>query len=218
MPLFLDEIQDELRLLPTHVEEGLVELFSMGLVSCDHFGGMRALLTSELDRRKRSRLSRVVGRGVQFSGRWSLILKSSRKEISPEEAVRYAGHVLLNRYGVVFRDIVASEKSFFPSWFELLKVFRYMEDRGDVRGGRFVDGFGGEQFAHPGAVETLRRCRNKPPDNQTITVSATDPLNIASVTRSETHRITTLPSNYLVFKNGHCISASENNQQASIQQ
>ncbi len=214
--LFLDEIQDELRLLPTHVEEGLVELFSMGLVSCDHFGGMRALLTSELDRRKRSRLSRVVGRGVQFSGRWSLILRPSRKEISPEEAVRYAGNVLLNRYGVIFRDIVASEKSYFPSWFDLLKVFRYMEDRGDVRGGRFVDGFRGEQFAHPGAVEMLRRCRNKLPDDQAITVSATDPLNIASVTRSESHRITALPSNYLVFKDGHCISASENHRQANV--
>ena len=209
--LFYDDIVHEVNHLPSHVEQGLVELFSLGMVTCDHYGGIRNLLIPEHKRRKSARWRRFSGNSVQFSGRWSLIEKSSRKEISREEAVAYSAKVLLNRYGVVFRDVAVQEKSFFPYWNELLKIYRRMEDRGEIRGGRFVSGFSGEQFALPEAVESMRTMRHRSNSNggSIITVSATDPLNIAGVTVSG-DKIPAIAGNYLVFKNGRCISAEKN--------
>ena len=88
--------------------------------------------------------------------------------------------MLLDRYGVVFRELLARE-SVLPKWRELLLTFRRLEDRGEVRGGRFVSGFIGEQFALPQAVESLRAVRNTPPSGDTITVSAADPLNLVGI-------------------------------------
>jgi ATP-dependent Lhr-like helicase len=88
--------------------------------------------------------------------------------------------MLLKRYGVVFRDSLARE-SVVPKWRELLLGFRRLEDRGEIRGGRFVSGFVGEQFALPVAVESLRATRNVPPTNQLVTVSAADPLNLIGI-------------------------------------
>jgi ATP-dependent Lhr-like helicase len=88
--------------------------------------------------------------------------------------------MLLDRYGVVFRELLARE-SVLPKWRELLLTFRRLEDRGEVRGGRFVSGFVGEQFALPEAVESLRAIRKAPASDETITISAADPLNLAGI-------------------------------------
>jgi ATP-dependent Lhr-like helicase len=87
---------------------------------------------------------------------------------------------LLARYGVVFRDLLTRE-TFQPKWRELLITFRRLEDRGEVRGGRFVDGFLGEQFALPMAVESLRALRRIEPSGETVTISAADPLNLIGI-------------------------------------
>ena len=88
--------------------------------------------------------------------------------------------MLLRRYGVVFRDLLARE-SVLPTWRELLTMFRRLEDRGEVRGGRFVSGFIGEQFALPMAVESLRALRHRAPSGELVTVSAADPLNLVGI-------------------------------------
>jgi ATP-dependent Lhr-like helicase len=88
--------------------------------------------------------------------------------------------MLLRRYGVVFRDLLTRE-TILPKWRELQIAFRRLEDRGEIRGGRFVDGFLGEQFALPVAVESLRASRNQPPSGETITLSAADPLNLVGI-------------------------------------
>ena len=88
--------------------------------------------------------------------------------------------MLLKRYGIVFRDVLAREANL-PTWRELLMAFRRLEDRGEIRGGRFVDGFLGEQFALPVAVESVRAMRKLPPANEVITISAADPLNLVGI-------------------------------------
>jgi len=95
-------------------------------------------------------------------------------------AVEAACHMLLRRYGVVFRELLARE-SVLPKWRELLQVFRRLEARGEIRGGRFVAGFLGEQFALPEAVESLRAHKNLPASDQMITISAADPLNLVGI-------------------------------------
>ena len=88
--------------------------------------------------------------------------------------------MLLRRYGIVIRDLLARESNL-PSWRELLMAFRRLEDRGEIRGGRFVDGFLGGQFALPIAVESVRAIRNLPLSGETITLSAADPLNLVGI-------------------------------------
>jgi ATP-dependent Lhr-like helicase len=88
--------------------------------------------------------------------------------------------MLLKRYGVVFRDVIAREANL-PTWRELLMAFRRLEDRGEIRGGRFVDGFLGEQFALPVAVESVRAMRKVPASGESITISAADPLNLVGI-------------------------------------
>ncbi len=199
-PLFFDEILDELTQLPTHIEKGLVELFAHGIVTCDHFGGIRALLIPESSKPRRSMMSRVSNHGVRISGRWSLIDRSLRRKTktpSDDEVRAYTADVLLRRYGIVFSALLAREKKYFPNWYELRRIYRRMEDRGEVRGGRFVNGVIGEQFALPQAVKHLRATKNTTM-NQTITVHATDPLNLTKIFEPEV-KITTRTNNFVVL-------------------
>src|SRR4030095_8852870 len=106
------------------------------------------------------------------SGRWSLL--DGGEPVAPEPAVEHLARHLLRRYGVVFRDLLLRER---VAWRSLLAVYRRMEARGELRGGRFVTGFVGEQFARPEAVEALRAVRRLPPGEQ-IVLAATDPLNL----------------------------------------
>jgi len=111
-------------------------------------------------------------------GRWSLLYTSEPAERS--RMAEAACWMLLRRYGVVFRDLLARE-AIVPKWRELVIAFRRLEDRGEVRGGRFVSGFLGEQFGLPVAVESLRAMRNLAPAGETITISAADPLNLVGI-------------------------------------
>ena len=161
--------------LKSEVETALWELVASGLVTADGFDNLRALI----DPKRRSGQGRGrTTRPRHSTGRWSLLFTGQ----TPDRA-RAANSVckaLLERYGVVFRELTARE-SFPLKWRELLDSFRRMEDRGDVRGGRFVDGFLGEQFALPSAVESLRTMRNAPPSGNAMSLSAADPLNLVGV-------------------------------------
>src|SRR5206468_12610268 len=140
---------------------GLWELVAAGAVTADGFDNLRTLIAP--------RQPHPNGRGKRprhSAGRWTIL----QAEPPPDQvaAVEAACRMLLDRYGVVFRELLARE-SVLPKWRELLLTFRRLEDGGEVRGGRFVSGFIGEQFALPEAVESLRAIRKVPPSAETIT-------------------------------------------------
>ena len=147
------------------VEEGLAELVARGLVSCDSFGGLRNLLLSAARRRA----------APKTAGRWSLLSRDGL-EAPPAE---FVARQLLKRTGVVFRKTVAREKQPIP-WRDLVRVLRTLEARGEVRGGRFVAGFDGEQYALPEAVTLLRAVRRRSP-GEPVHASAADPLNYRGI-------------------------------------
>ncbi len=177
---FFDELVDATRLLRPQVEEALAELVALGLVTSDSFGGLRALLMPS-DRRGAARRRRRAGLfGMEDAGRWALARRASSVQISPE-AVEHLARTLLVRYGVVFWRLLEREASWLPPWRDLLRVYRRLEARGEVRGGRFVAGFSGEQFALPDAIGMLRETRRKPPSGDWISLSGADPLNLVGV-------------------------------------
>ena len=168
-------------LLKSEVETGLWELVAAGLVTADGFDNLRALI----DPKRRAGEGRGrASRPRHSTGRWSLLLApeagSSPQTGNDARALESLARRLLARYGVVFRELLARE-SFPVTWRALWTVFRRLEDRGEVRGGRFVDGFLGEQFALPVAVDSLRASRRAGPTGETIAVSAADPMNLVGI-------------------------------------
>jgi ATP-dependent helicase Lhr and Lhr-like helicase len=167
----------------THeASHALWELVAAGLVTADGFDSLRVLV----DPRRKKLFAAPAGikRAARPSaGRWSLLRAPDAAEQSAqwrEAAIESACHVLLRRYGIVFRDLMERETAL-PRWRELLGMFRRMEARGEVRGGRFVSGFGGEQFALPEALESLRALRSRQSETISVTYSAADPMNLVGV-------------------------------------
>ncbi|HEX5233863.1 MAG TPA: DEAD/DEAH box helicase [Silvibacterium sp.] len=164
------------------VSRALWELVAAGLVTADGFDSLRALV----DPRRKQMFATPAGikRPARPSaGRWCMMRGPDAAEQSAawrEAAVESACGVLLRRYGVVFRDLMERETAM-PRWRELLGIFRRMEARGTVRGGRFVSGFGGEQFALPEALESLRMLRKRENVSAAITYSAADPMNLVGI-------------------------------------
>jgi ATP-dependent Lhr-like helicase len=161
--------------LKAEVETGLWELVAAGLVTADGFDNLRALIDP---RRRTGRGSQRSARPRHSAGRWSLLYTDSG--VARERQIEATCRMLLKRYGIVFRELLVRE-SVLPKWRELLIAFRRLEDRGEIRGGRFVSGFLGEQFALPEAVESLRELRKIPPRGEEIAVSAADPLNLVGI-------------------------------------
>jgi ATP-dependent Lhr-like helicase len=176
---FFDEIVRGTGLLRTQVEDALGELAGAGEVTSDSFTGLRALLTPS-DRRppigRRGKRSTAVF-GMENAGRWSLLREA---EPRADADVEHVAQALLRRYGIVFRRLAARE-SLAPPWRELLAVYRRLEARGEIRGGRFVDGFTGEQFALAEAVGRLRAVRRAAPTGEWFSISGADPLNLTGV-------------------------------------
>jgi ATP-dependent helicase Lhr and Lhr-like helicase len=161
--------------LKAEVETSLWELVTAGLLTADGFDNLRALIDPK------RRAGQGAGRNARprhSSGRWSLLYVDPPADRT--QAVEAICNVLLRRYGLVFREVLARE-SILPPWREVLGTLRRLEDRGEVRGGRFVSGFLGEQFALPVAVESLRAMRQEQSAGEVITVSAADPLNLAGI-------------------------------------
>ncbi len=183
---FLDLVQDT-GMLRTQVEEALGELAARGRVSADSFAGLRALITPALRKPGFGRHSRRRGGGVSIdeAGRWELLRRPapatpSATRKNEDERIAHIARALLRRYGVVFRKLLERENKL-PPWRDLLYVYRRMEARGELRGGRFVQGFSGEQFALPEAVGSLREARKRPARGDIIVISAADPLNLVGI-------------------------------------
>ncbi|MGH7797107.1 MAG: DEAD/DEAH box helicase [Candidatus Binatia bacterium] len=184
---FLNDIARATGLLKVKVEEALWQLVAHGLASGDGIAGLRVLLTPDHKRVERRRSLHVIsgGKSPERSmpvGRWSLWRNRDADESMSSDAVaERRARQLLRRYGIVFRELLARE-TIMPPWRTLLSIYRRLEARGEIRGGRFVDGFVGEQFALPEAVDALRRTRRDSADEQTVIVSAADPLNLIGIT------------------------------------
>jgi ATP-dependent helicase Lhr and Lhr-like helicase len=161
--------------LKAEIETGLWELVAAGLVTADGFDNLRSLIDPK---RRAGQGNGRTSRPRHSSGRWAILHTDSAVE--RERAIEATCWMLLKRYGVVFRDLLARESNL-PKWRDLQLAFRRLEARGEIRGGRFVDGFLGEQFALPVAVESLRATRKVPPTNEVVTVSAADPLNLIGI-------------------------------------
>jgi ATP-dependent Lhr-like helicase len=161
--------------LKAEIETALWELVAGGLVTADGFDNLRSLIDPK---RRSGQGSGKTSRPRHSSGRWSVL--HNEQQVDRARAVEATCWMLLKRYGVVFRDVLARESNL-PKWRELLMAFRRLEDRGEVRGGRFVSGFLGEQYAIPVAVELLRTSRKLPPSGEVVTLSAADPLNLVGI-------------------------------------
>jgi ATP-dependent Lhr-like helicase len=181
--LFAAELAARAQCSEAEVEAALFDLASRGLVVADGFGALRTLLDRRAPRRSSASSRRRAGRrGATHGGlpgRFALLPEPS--EARDREALCEAvAEQLLARWGVVFRDLLPRESLALP-WRDVLRAFRRMEARGTARGGRFVTGFAGEQFALPGAVEALRSSRRQPRTGERVELSAADPLNLVGI-------------------------------------
>jgi ATP-dependent Lhr-like helicase len=210
--LFFHELVAATGLLRTHVERALGELAGAGLVTADSFSGLRALLTPS-DKRKSLSGGRPSTRrsayGVDTAGRWALLGSDTAdcQKADREAQVETIARGLLRRYGVVFRSLLARE-SRLPTWRELVMVYRRLEARGEIRGGRFVGGFGGEQFALADAVGRLRAVRKLEKSGELVVVNAADPLNLVGILTPD-GRVTSIAQNRVLFRDGVAIAAWE---------
>ena len=184
--MFSDDLEHESGLLRPQFERAIAALVARGLITADAFSPLRWLIRPEAEKRKQLnalRRRRMSGAGAML-GRWSAIgteKRAARDEAFSEQAtLAVLCETLLRRYGVVFRAVLERE-TLLPPWRQLLRYLRRMEDRGEVHGGRFVDGFSGEQFALPEAVGLLRRHAAMPDHDQLRVINAADPLNLGGI-------------------------------------
>jgi ATP-dependent helicase Lhr and Lhr-like helicase len=188
--------------LKAEIETALWELVAAGLVTADGFDNLRALIDPK---RRAGQGSGKNNRPRHSAGRWSLLYPPHGEDSG--RAIESVCRVLLERYGVVFRELLVRE-SMLPRWRDMLISFRRLEDRGEIRGGRFISGFIGEQFALPVAVESLRAMKSLPLTGEIITISAADPLNLAGIVVPG-ERVPAISGKHLSFKDGVLVDTPE---------
>jgi len=186
--------------LKAEIETALWELVAAGLVTADGFDNLRSLIDPK---RRAGQGNGRSARPRHNSGRWALLY--TEQAVERNRAVEATCWMLLKRYGVVFRDLLVREANL-PKWREMQLAFRRLEDRGEIRGGRFVDGFVGEQFALPVAVESLRASRSLPLQAEVVTLSAADPLNLVGIIVPG-ERIPAISGHTVAFRDGVAIHA-----------
>ncbi|MFO0664096.1 MAG: DEAD/DEAH box helicase [Polyangiaceae bacterium] len=205
---FTADLVARLELTTAIVEEALWELVTKGLVTGDGVGGLRALIAPERKRAGGPRL-RLLGesRRSSVAGRWSLLAPdvSEVSGSSADDVAERTAKRLLRRYGVVFRELCARERHAVP-WRALLVVFRRLEARGELRGGHFVSGFVGEQFALPDSVAALRAVRRARKEGEVVTISAADPLNLVGIVVPGS-RVAITSTDVLAFRDGELLCA-----------
>ena len=214
--LFFDELVKRSGLLPSRVEQAMGELVTYGCVTADSFEGLRALL---MPQEKRTGFTRDIHRrrhkaitGVEFAGRWSLF-RQLNAGAGPEDsrarddAVEIFARSLLRRYGVVFRRMLERE-ALNVSWFELSRLYRRLEARGEIRGGYFVSGVSGEQFALPDAIGLLRSVRKKGDKGELLALSGADPLNLVGIL-TPGRRVAAVAANRILLRDGLPVAVLE---------
>ncbi len=201
---FFSDLQHDTGLIKTELELALGELVSNGLATCDSFAGLRALVMPAEKRNLLRRRLRGAEAHVDEAGRWSLTRRPRPDTQAPgalaEPHVEHIARVLLRRYGVVFRKLLEREDGL-PPWRELFYVYRRMEARGEISGGRFVSGFSGEQFALNDAAALLRKVANTEAVDEHVSISAADPLNLVGIL-TPGEKLPRLPGNRVLFENG----------------
>lgn len=225
---FFHDIVEGTKLLRSQVEEALAEMVAYGLITSDSFTGLRALLTPS--NRKTRAAARHKHRQPVYdmasAGRWSILNRAGDSQIAPvlrggtpmasfarnvpaisAETKEAVARILLQRYGVVFKRLLEREGIAIP-WRDLLRVYHRLEARGEIRGGRFVAGISGEQFALPDAVGLVRSIRRAPAKDNMISVSAADPLNLAGVI-TPGPRVTAHTANRVLYRDGAPVAALE---------
>ena len=208
--LFFDELLDTAHLLRTELEDALGELVSAGRVTADSFAGLRALLIPAAKREspKHRRVRRHGLSEIEDAGRWSLVRMPSSNASGEGQAdtIEHIARVLLRRYGVVFWKLLEREAPWLPSWRELLRVYHRLEARGEIRGGRFVEGLVGEQFSLPEAIGQLRSVRQRPFEQQCICLSGSDPLNLVGTVLAG-DRLPALAGTRVLYEDGMPVAA-----------
>ncbi len=216
--LFFDELLADTRLLPGQLEEALGELVAAGLIAADSYAGLRVLLTPASRRTAHAARRRrgAMPAPFELAGRWAPVRQARqhqdaaerpgagsapRRRVIAPEILEHIAHTLLRRYGVVFWRLLDREPDWLPPWREWLPVLHRMEARGEVRGGRFVAGLAGEQFALPEAIPLLRDTRRLAPDGALVRLSAVDPLNLCG-TLLPGEKVPALPANHILFRDG----------------
>ncbi|MCO8649428.1 ATP-dependent DNA helicase, partial [Burkholderia multivorans] len=213
--MFFDALLDELHMLPVELEQALGELVSAGLANADSFAGLRALLKPAVKRSAtyapRTRRGGALIGGMDDAGRWALVQRPAERAqtdapkrhapATDPAALEHVVWTLLRRYGVVFWRLLEREADWLPSWRELVRVLQRLEARGEIRGGRFVAGLAGEQFALPEAIPILREMRRQPGDGQTVCVTGVDPLNLVG-TLLPGDKVPALAGNRVLFRDG----------------
>jgi ATP-dependent Lhr-like helicase len=203
---FAQEMRSACHLSEAECREALGELVAEGLIASDGFAGLRAIAAPSSERRV----------NVDAAGRWSSIVRTPSTSPTPgkpdataerDQAVKALAGVLLSRYGVVFRRLLAREVSG-VTWRELVRVYRMLEARGDIRGGRFVSGMSGEQYALPDAVDRLRELRRSGPDDALVAISGADPLNLTGIVTLG-DRIRAAAGSRIVYRHGIPLMAME---------
>jgi len=185
--------------LKAEIETALWELVAAGLVTADGYDNLRSLIDPK---RRAGQGSGRTTRPRHSAGRWALL--HADEIVERPRAVEAACWMLLRRYGIVVRDVLAREANL-PPWRELLTAFRRLEDRGEIRGGRFVDGFLGEQFALPVAVDSVRALRKLSSAQGTVTLSAADPLNLVGILVPG-ERVPAISGNSVSYRDGVAIN------------
>lgn len=207
---FFGDIAQRTGLLPAQLEQGLAELVSAGYLSSDSFTGLRALLTPAAQKNRGSRRRRTRW-SVEDAGRWSLLSPGSDVTVTDDDALESLATIYLKRWGVLSRSVLARETAA-PPWRQLLTVLKRMELRGTVRGGRFIAGIAGEQFALPDTVTALRAAENgDSPDYERATyhcLSAADPVNLLQVFLPQV-RLPRVSRNRVLYCNGIALAVLE---------
>ncbi|MCO5118892.1 MAG: DEAD/DEAH box helicase [Burkholderiaceae bacterium] len=206
---FFDEIAEGTRLLRTELEAALAEAVARGRVHCDSFFGLRSLLVppsrrvASSGRRRRS----PSWSGIQDAGRWAPVRRSPRADRAGEdEAIEHVVRMLLKRYGVILWRMLEREASWLPPWRRLVRVLQRLEARGEVRGGRFIAGLSGEQFALPDALAQLRKVRrDEDRPVQWVCVGACDPANLAGTVLAG-RKIARVPGTRVVYRDGLAVA------------
>jgi ATP-dependent Lhr-like helicase len=189
---FVHDLASACSLTGDEVRSALAQLVASGDVSCDAPAGLRRIIGTP------------PAAGSSAEGRWFALAEPLTVRAAAVETLAWT---LLRRYGIVFRRVLTREASGVP-WRELASIYRRLEARGEIRGGRFVSGMSGEQYALPDAVDRLRETRRSAPDNRLITISAADPLNLTGII-TPGDRIRVAAGNRVVYRNGVPVSAME---------
>ena len=220
---FFDDLVFKTKLFPSQAEEALGELINSGLVTSDSFTGMRALLVPDKYKTNsgRRKISDIFS--MSYAGRWTFLHNGNEKAsdgdgadksttpkniaTTSKEDLETIAWTLLRRYGVLFRKLVERE-GLAPPWRELVRMLRTMEARGQIRGGRFVEGVWGEQFALPEAIVELRATRKEEPTGVLVAISAADPLNLTGIL-TPGRRIPGYTGNRILYRDGVPVACRE---------